>query len=174
LFPSACPCYRTAKWVTWNVEQRFDEGSTAVPGSPAPSTQAQHHHPDNIQHSCCLNTQHTMLNSCSCIPISRTNSNAHLLQIYRQIYNVEFMFETLIVSCTNMCYIRWTNLTHEAYYIINVTLAKGLSLRQGRGWHPPFWYAVFRGCLDGMQYAKGRYAVRKNSVISYADINFYF
>ena len=39
---------------------------------------------------------------------------------------------------------------------------------------PPFWYAVFRGCLDGTQYAKGRYAVRNNFVISYADINFYF
>jgi len=39
---------------------------------------------------------------------------------------------------------------------------------------PPFWYAVFRGNLDGTQYAKGRYAVRRNSVISYADINFYF
>ena len=42
------------------------------------------------------------------------------------------------------------------------------------GWHPPFWYAVFRGCLDGKQYAKGRYAVRKNPVISYADVYFYF
>jgi len=41
------------------------------------------------------------------------------------------------------------------------------------GWHPPFWYAVFRGDLDGTQYAKGRYAVRRNSVISYADINLY-
>ena len=39
---------------------------------------------------------------------------------------------------------------------------------------PPFWYAVFRRDLDGMQYAKGRYAVRRNSVTSYADINFYF
>ena len=38
----------------------------------------------------------------------------------------------------------------------------------------PFWYAVFRGCLDGTQYAKGRYAVRKNPVISYAVIKFCF
>ena len=38
----------------------------------------------------------------------------------------------------------------------------------------PFWYAVFRVFLDGTQYAKGWYAVRRNSVISYADINFYF
>jgi len=38
----------------------------------------------------------------------------------------------------------------------------------------PLWYAVFRECLDGTQYAKGRYAVRKNPVISYADIYFYF
>jgi len=30
------------------------------------------------------------------------------------------------------------------------------------------------GGLDGTQYAKGRYAVRRNFVISYADINFYF
>ena len=34
---------------------------------------------------------------------------------------------------------------------------------------PPPWYAVFRGCLGGTQYAKGQYPV-----ISYADINFYF
>ena len=43
------------------------------------------------------------------------------------------------------------------------------------GWlsPPPFGtqYSVF---LDGTQYAKGRYAVHRNSVISYADINFYF
>ena len=39
---------------------------------------------------------------------------------------------------------------------------------------PPFWYAVFRGDLDRTQYAKGQYAVRRNSVISYADINVYF
>ena len=32
-------------------------------------------------------------------------------------------------------------------------------------------FSVF---LDGTQYAKGRYAVRINPVISYADINFYF
>ena len=38
---------------------------------------------------------------------------------------------------------------------------------------PPFRYAVFSGVLVGTQYAKGWYAVRKNSVISYADINFY-
>ena len=37
----------------------------------------------------------------------------------------------------------------------------------------PVWYAIFR-FLDGTQYAKGRYAVRKNLVISYADINFNF
>ena len=30
------------------------------------------------------------------------------------------------------------------------------------------------GGLDGTQYAKGWYAVRRNFVISYADINFYF
>ena len=35
---------------------------------------------------------------------------------------------------------------------------------------PPYWYAVLRG-EDGTQYAKGWYAVRINSVISYADIN---
>jgi len=39
---------------------------------------------------------------------------------------------------------------------------------------PPLWYAVFKGDLDGTQYAKGRFAVRRNSVISYADINLYF
>ena len=43
------------------------------------------------------------------------------------------------------------------------------------GWHPLFGkqYSC-RGSLDRTQYAKGRYAVRRNSVISYADINFYF
>ena len=44
----------------------------------------------------------------------------------------------------------------------------------GEGDTPPFWYAVFKGLLDGTQYAKGQYAGRKNPVISYADINFYF
>jgi len=42
------------------------------------------------------------------------------------------------------------------------------------GWHPSFWYAVFRCFLDGKQYAKGQYAVCKNLVISYADNKFYF
>jgi len=39
----------------------------------------------------------------------------------------------------------------------------------------PFWYAVFRGGgrgLDGTQYAKCPFAVRINSVISYANIIF--
>ena len=39
---------------------------------------------------------------------------------------------------------------------------------------PHFGTQYSGGCLDGTQYAKGRYAVRKNPVISYADINFYF
>jgi len=41
---------------------------------------------------------------------------------------------------------------------------------------PPthFWYAVFRWVLDGTQYERGWCAVRRNSVISYADIIFYF
>jgi len=39
---------------------------------------------------------------------------------------------------------------------------------------PPTWYAVFRGGLDGTQYAKGWYAERRNPVMSYADIDFYF
>jgi len=41
----------------------------------------------------------------------------------------------------------------------------------------PFGYAVFRRgreTVRSTQYAKGRCAVRKKSVISYADINFYF
>jgi len=39
---------------------------------------------------------------------------------------------------------------------------------------PPFGTQYSEGGLDGTQYAKGWYAVRRNSVISYADINFYF
>ena len=39
---------------------------------------------------------------------------------------------------------------------------------------PPFGTQYSGGGLDGTQYAKGWYAVRRNSVISYADINFYF
>jgi len=35
---------------------------------------------------------------------------------------------------------------------------------------PPFWYAVFRGVLGRTQYAKGQYAVRNNSVKSYAAL----
>jgi len=38
----------------------------------------------------------------------------------------------------------------------------------------PFLVRSIQGILDGTQYAKGWYAVRGNSVISYADINFYF
>jgi len=38
----------------------------------------------------------------------------------------------------------------------------------------PLLVRSIQGDLDGTQYAKGRYAVRRNSVISYADINFYF
>jgi len=41
------------------------------------------------------------------------------------------------------------------------------------GWHPLFG-TQYLGGLDGTQYANGRYAVRKNPVISDADINFYF
>ena len=56
----------------------------------------------------------------------------------------------------------------------------GVSLSLSNERVTPPWYAVFRsvcvcgGGLDGTQYAKGRYAVRRHSVISYADINFYF
>jgi len=39
---------------------------------------------------------------------------------------------------------------------------------------PPFCTQYSGGGLDGTQYTKGRYAVRRNSVISYADINFYY
>ena len=39
---------------------------------------------------------------------------------------------------------------------------------------PPFGTQYSGGDLDGTQYAKGRYTVRRNSVILYADINFYF
>ena len=39
---------------------------------------------------------------------------------------------------------------------------------------PSPWYAIFCFFSYGTQYAKGRYAVRKKSVISYADIKFYF
>ena len=42
------------------------------------------------------------------------------------------------------------------------------------GDNPPFGTQYSGGDLDGTQYAMGRYAVRRNSVISYADINFYF
>ena len=35
---------------------------------------------------------------------------------------------------------------------------------------PPFG-TQYSGFLDGTQYAKGRYAIHRNSVISYADIN---
>jgi len=38
---------------------------------------------------------------------------------------------------------------------------------------PSLLVRSIQGDLDGTQYATGRYAVRRNSVISYADINFY-
>jgi len=37
---------------------------------------------------------------------------------------------------------------------------------------PPLLVRNIQGCLGGTQYAKDRYAVRKNPVLSYADINF--
>ena len=47
---------------------------------------------------------------------------------------------------------------------------KLLSIKSEWGWNPPFWYAVFRGGLGRTQYAKGQYAVRNNSVKSYAAL----
>jgi len=35
--------------------------------------------------------------------------------------------------------------------------------------NPPPLVRSIQGIIDGTQYAKGRYAVRKNPVISYAD-----
>ena len=39
---------------------------------------------------------------------------------------------------------------------------------------PHFGTQYSGGCEDGTQYSKGRWAVRKNPVISYADIYYYF
>ena len=64
------------------------------------------------------------------------------------------------------------NLTNKCRSCHCCTLQIWMEKNHLWGWQPPFWYAVFRGCLGGTQYAKGRYAVRKNPVISYADINF--
>jgi len=47
-------------------------------------------------------------------------------------------------------------------------LSREFALFHFWGWNPPFWYAVFRGVLGRTQYAKGQYAVRNNSVKSYA------
>ena len=38
----------------------------------------------------------------------------------------------------------------------------------------PLLVRSIQGDLDGTQFAKGRYAVRRYPVISYADISFYF
>ena len=38
----------------------------------------------------------------------------------------------------------------------------------------PFFGTQYSGGLNGTQYAKGRYALRKNPVISYTDSKFYF
>ena len=44
-----------------------------------------------------------------------------------------------------------------------------------RGWPPPpLVRSIQRGVLDCTHYAKGRYAVRENPVLSFADIIFYF
>jgi len=52
------------------------------------------------------------------------------------------------------------------------TIVKGKEAKMHRneGDTPPFWYAVFRGVLGRTQYAKGQYAVRNNSVKSYAAL----
>ena len=74
-------------------------------------------------------------------------------------------------------------------WIIPISLLVGLYNKGAYnqwGWHrylarsiqegdtpPPFGTQYLGGDLDGTQYAKGRYAICRNSVISYADINFY-
>jgi len=54
------------------------------------------------------------------------------------------------------------------YWRYTVLLSVSLS-----GWTPSFG-TQYSGVLDGTQYAKGRYAVRQNPVMLYADIKFYF
>ena len=48
--------------------------------------------------------------------------------------------------------------------------AKFIGRPMHEGDTPPLWFAVFRGVLGRTQYAKGQYAVRINSVKSYAAL----
>ena len=48
--------------------------------------------------------------------------------------------------------------------------AYNISQCHNEGDTPPLWYAVFSGVLGRTQYAKGQYAVRNNSVKSYAAL----
>jgi len=63
------------------------------------------------------------------------------------------------------------NVYRYPFHIYDVTLWISLQLQRVP---PPPFVTQYSGFLDGTQYAKGWYAVRKNSVISYADIIFYF
>ena len=49
-----------------------------------------------------------------------------------------------------------------------------INSKEQMGWATSYYNISYGPSQFGTQYAKGRYAVRRNSVISYADINFYF
>jgi len=97
-----------------------------------------------------------------------------------------FMWMLVFMLKEDICKCEWKPTT--AYATQYICLVSSLHIRtkylelqackklaHGGGWHPPTFCTQYSGGgLDGTQYAKGRYAVRKNSDILYADINFYY
>jgi len=60
-------------------------------------------------------------------------------------------------------------------YVSFICISCGeIEVKINEGDIPPFGTQFSGGVLDGTHYAKGRYAVRRNYVISFGDINFYF
>jgi len=54
------------------------------------------------------------------------------------------------------------------------SLLRLLFVKQLQRVTPPLVRSIQGGGVDGRQYANDRYAVRKNPLIRYADIHFYF
>jgi len=80
------------------------------------------------------------------------------------------------IKPVSQCYTKYSHLTttQNNKFLIPHSKIKHHMNSFFEGDTPPPFCTKYSGVLDGTQYAKGRYAVRKNPVMSYADINFYF
>ena len=106
---------------------------------------------------------------------------------FRQEYCWKFYFENLFLSLYSLPYTTTSSTprdhtdSHYKYHHYGVNFKTSIWIARHVvqvwhywEWHPPFSSQYSGGGVDGTQYAKGRYAVCRNSVISYADNKFYF